>query len=93
MARIVRHVGKKRYPSEPRFATLGAVSVERSRVWRIWLLPLLILLGFALAIFVLTLFVDSDGALFRIQLLWNHDPEVAHDAISNAGEVVQRVPS
>ena len=65
--------------------------MERSRVWRIWLLPLLILLGFALAIFVLTLFVDSGGALFRIQLLWNHDPEVAHDAISNAGEVVAGV--
>lgn len=67
------------------------MSVERSRVWRIWLLPLLILLGAALAIFVFTLFLDSDGSLYRIGLLWNHDPEVAHDAISNAGEVVAGV--
>ncbi|MEM9067679.1 MAG: DUF2254 family protein [Myxococcota bacterium] len=64
---------------------------ERPSAWRIWLLPLSILLVEALAIFVATFWVDSGGALSRLELLYHHDPEVAHNAISNAGEVVAGV--
>lgn len=64
---------------------------ERSSAWRIWLFPFGILLFEALAVFVATFWVDSGGSLARLELLYHHDPEVAHNAISNAGEVVAGV--
>ncbi|MEM1413977.1 MAG: DUF2254 family protein [Myxococcota bacterium] len=58
---------------------------------RIWLLPLLILLSGALAVFVFTFLVDSEGQVTRLRLLYEPNPMAAANTISSAGEVVAAV--
>jgi len=58
---------------------------------RIWLLPLLILLGFALTVFVFTFWIDSGGDLSRLAILVDPSPTSARNAVSNMGEVVAAV--
>lgn len=67
---------------------------RRSSPFRIWLLPFSLLLGVALAVFVLTFSVDSldeqsPGAVWH--LLVHPNPSSALGALSNAAEVVAAV--
>ncbi len=70
---------------------LNSEKREPGRRRRIWLAPLLLLFGSAFALFLLTFLVDSGGDLSALSLIYNPDPQVAHDAISNAGEIVAGV--
>jgi len=58
---------------------------------RIWLYPLLLLLGVSVAIFLLTFWIDTEGDFSRLALLYHPNPESAANAISSAGEVVAAV--
>ena len=64
---------------------------EASSTLRIWLLPLSILLGFALCIFVFTFLVDTGGEPQLLALFFVPNPSAAADTIANAGEVVAAV--
>ena len=66
-------------------------SIRDRRSFRIWLLPLLILLGAALAVFLATFWVDSGGDLSLLELLYHPNPSSAANTIANAGEVVAAV--
>ncbi len=61
---------------------------------RIWLIPLSILLGGALAVFVLTVCIDaahSDNPAHVLDLLVAPNPSSAQNTLSSAGEVVAAV--
>lgn len=66
-------------------------SSSTARSFRIWLWPLGILLGAALAVFALCFYVDSDGSITRLGLLVHPNPAAAFSTIANAGEVVAAV--
>lgn len=62
--------------------------------WRIWLLPLSVLLGLSLTLFVLTCLADSSAlgdpwALFRLVI--HPNPSAAANTLGNAGEIVAAV--
>ncbi|MEM9865173.1 MAG: DUF2254 family protein [Myxococcota bacterium] len=65
--------------------------MAHARSLRIWLLPLLLLLGAALAVFVLTFYVDSGGSFSELSLLLRPSPDAAAGTIASAGEVVAAV--
>ncbi|MEO0325134.1 MAG: hypothetical protein AAF447_19400, partial [Myxococcota bacterium] len=58
---------------------------------RTWLLPLLLLLGAALVVFVFTFLIDTGGDLGPLSLLVRPNPEVAAGTIASAGEVLAAV--
>ena len=58
---------------------------------RTWLLPLLLLLGAALVVFVFTFLLDTGGDVGPLSLLWHPNPEVAAGTIASAGEVLAAV--
>lgn len=64
---------------------------ERRTQLRIWLLPLLLLLGGALTIFVFTFWIDSGQSWRNLGLLLHPNSEAAAQTISNTGEVVAAV--
>ncbi|MAQ14897.1 MAG: hypothetical protein CMN30_08890 [Sandaracinus sp.] len=68
-----------------------STAIRHHRSFRIWLLPLLLLMGVWLAIFLLTFWVDASGAFERLELLWRPNPSSAANTIANAGEVVAAV--
>lgn len=62
--------------------------------FRIWLLPLSILLGMAFTVFVITFWIDVAGAdhpVEALRLFFDPNPESAQDTLSNAGEIVAAV--
>ena len=67
------------------------LSIRQHRSFRIWLLPLLLLLGLSSAIFLLTFWLDTGGELGRLDLLYHPNPDSAANTIANAGEVVAAV--
>lgn len=65
-----------------------------SRPLRIWILPLSILLGAALTVFVITYWVDASGtgnAAEALRLFFHPNPNSALGTLSNASEVVAAV--
>ncbi|HJK92060.1 MAG TPA: DUF2254 family protein [Polyangiaceae bacterium LLY-WYZ-15_(1-7)] len=63
---------------------------EPASAWRIWLLPLAILLGFAVAVYAITYAVDLGGSPGWLIALYR-DRGAAADTIGNAGEIVAGV--
>ncbi|MBO6940742.1 MAG: DUF2254 domain-containing protein [Deltaproteobacteria bacterium] len=68
-----------------------SVSMRDRHSLRIWLFPLLLLLGVSTAIFLLTLWIDTGGDFSKLALLGHPNPESAANAIASAGEVVAAV--
>lgn len=67
---------------------------ERHTPFRVWLLPFGLLLGTALAIFLVTFVLDALGSahpLREIELLLDPNPQAAAVTLSSAGEVVAAV--
>lgn len=64
---------------------------SRRSTWRIWLLPLSLLAGTALTLFVFTFWIDARGDLGALERLLHPNPESAASAIGNAAEVVSAV--
>ncbi len=62
--------------------------------WRIWLMPLVVLAGVGLALFVFTLWLDASTAMNparALMLLFHPNPDSAAATLSNAAEVVASV--
>ncbi|HEX7481525.1 MAG TPA: DUF2254 family protein [Polyangiales bacterium] len=70
------------------------MSKTQSSTWRIWLIPLSVLLGLSLTLFVLTCLADSASMgdpwqLFRLVI--HPNPAAAANTLGNAGEIVAAV--
>ena len=66
----------------------------RYSTYRVWFLPLSILLGMALTIFLITYAVDAAGSghpLEAFELFFSPNPDSALNTLSNAGEIVAAV--
>jgi hypothetical protein len=69
-------------------------SGERHGPFRVWLLPLGLLLGSALTVFLGTLALDASAAddpVHALELFFDPNPESAANTLSNAGEIVAAV--
>lgn len=67
---------------------------RHTSLFRVWFLPLSILLGMALSVFVVTYSIDAAGAAKpwdALKLFFNPNPASAANTLSNAGEVVAAV--
>ena len=72
----------------------AAMSVRSPSSLRIWLIPLSILSGVCLSLFVLTLLVDAMGRpdpVSVLRLVFQPNPEAASSTLANAGEIVAAV--
>jgi len=68
------------------------MDAHRRSAWRIWLYPLSILASAALAVFVMTFWIDAGGNLdAAFDRLLHPNPDSAREAISNTAEVVSAV--
>ncbi|MEZ4252550.1 MAG: DUF2254 family protein [Polyangiales bacterium] len=67
------------------------MDASRRSTWRIWLMPLSILAGAALTVFVFTFWIDAGGDLAAFDRLFHPNPESARQAIGNTAEVVSAV--
>ncbi|MBX3249251.1 MAG: DUF2254 domain-containing protein [Myxococcales bacterium] len=64
---------------------------HRRSLWRIWLMPLSILLGAAMTVFIFAFWVDSGGDFSKLGRIFHPHPESAANAIGNTAEVVAAV--
>jgi uncharacterized membrane protein len=64
---------------------------SRRSTWRIWLLPLSVLAGAALTVFVFTFWIDAHGDFQALHRLFHPNPDSAREAIGNTAEVVSAV--
>lgn len=70
------------------------MSARTEYSWRIWLLPLSVLAGLGLTVFVITLWVDASAAMDprrALLLILHPNPDSAAATLSNAAEVVASV--
>jgi len=58
---------------------------------RIWLFPLMLLLGVSVAVFLLTFWIDTGGDFSHLVRLYHPNADAAANALSSAGEVVAAV--
>ena len=68
-----------------------AMDESRRSTWRIWLLPLSVLAGAALTVFVFTFWIDAHGDFQALHRLFHPNPDSAREAIGNTAEVVSAV--
>jgi len=72
----------------------GSEPDHETSPFRVWLLPLSILLGGALLVFIVTYFVDASrdaDPTHALGLFFDPNPESAANTLSNAGEIVAAV--